>query len=289
MDGSAAALRAACWAAEEAARLQVPLRLMHAAAVPALVYGGGLGPPGGVSEAVESEGARWLAEARTTIVDLHPDLPITVDLESNDPIPMLLGESDEARLIVLGATGAGGFEGILAGSIAVTLAAHSHCPVAVIRGTDVAGVTSPDGPVVVGVDSSTVSEPALAMAFEEAASRGAELVAVHAWATFSSDSVYSYARQVLSDWDGLDSSERAVLTDRLDSWQDRYPEVKVRPVVARDRAVRSLLNHSADAQLLVVGSRGRGGFAGLALGSTSQALVHHATCPLMIVRPASVS
>jgi nucleotide-binding universal stress UspA family protein len=122
------------------------------------------------------------------------------------------------------------------------------------------------------------------MAFDEASWRRAELVAVHTWLEFSSDNAYAYARQFLVDWDAIETREREVLAERLAGWQEKYPDVAVRRVVTRDRPVRCLLEHAADAQLLVVGSRGRGGFTGMLLGSTSQALIYHAPCPLLVTR-----
>ena len=141
--------------------------------------------------------------------------------------------------------------------------------------------------MVVGVDGSPTSEPALAMAFEEAAIRGAELVAVHAWVEFASDTVYASARQFFVDWDAIENREREMLAERLAGWREKYPDVTVRRVVMGGRPARCLVEQAADAQLLVVGSRGHGGFAGMLLGSTSHALIHHAPCPLLVVRPAT--
>jgi nucleotide-binding universal stress UspA family protein len=139
--------------------------------------------------------------------------------------------------------------------------------------------------VVVGVDGSPTSEPALAMAFEEAAMRGAGLVAVHAWVEFTSETAYVSARQFLVDWNAVETREHEMLAERLAGWQEKYPDVEVRRVVTGGRPAKCLLDEADDAQLLVVGSRGRGGFTGMLLGSTSQALIHHAPCPLVVVRP----
>lgn len=156
-----------------------------------------------------------------------------------------------------------------------------------IRGTKPEEPPPAHGPVVVGVDGSPASESALAMAFDEASLRGADLVAVHTWIEFSSDSAYAYAHQFIVDWDVIETRERELLAQRLAGWQERYPDVTVRRVVTRDRPVRCLLEHAADAQLLVVGSRGHSGLPGMLLGSTSQALIYHAPCPLLVVRPAA--
>jgi nucleotide-binding universal stress UspA family protein len=130
-------------------------------------------------------------------------------------VPVLIEESGNARLIVLGSRGLGGFSGILVGSTAVALVVHGHCPVAVIRGTKPGEAPPFHGPVVVGVDGSPASDSALAMAFDEASWRGADLVAVHTWLEFSSDSADAYARQFLVDWDAIETRERELLAQRL--------------------------------------------------------------------------
>jgi len=142
---------------------------------------------------------------------------------------------------------------------------------------------------VVGVDGSPTSEAAIAMAFEEASLRNVDLVAVHAWTDFSSDYSYAYAHQFLMDWNRVETEEQELLAQRLAGWQEKYPDVMVHRAVTRDRPVHHLLEHAAQAQLLVVGSRGRGGFSGMLLGSTSQALIYHAPCPLLVVRPVTAA
>jgi nucleotide-binding universal stress UspA family protein len=288
VDGSASALRAAVWAAAEAARQHVPLRLVHAVNFDVLAYASGFSPPQNYFDDMESDGRDQLRQAETSIHQVHPDLDIEVHLETADPVSALIGESDNARLIVLGSRGLGGFTGVLAGSTAVALVAHAHCPVVVVRGRTVDAEPPSQGSVVVGVDGSPASEPAIAMALEEASFRGVDLVAVHTWIEFASDRAYAYARQFVMDWDAIENREREMLAERLAGWQEKYPDVTVRSVVTRDPPVRGLLEYSTDAQLLVVGSRGRGGFAGMVLGSTSQALVYHATCPLLVV-PSTIS
>jgi nucleotide-binding universal stress UspA family protein len=285
VDGSSSSLRAAHWAADEATRRRVPLRLVYAANASLAAYTGGFGSTDRFLEALNAEGRLRLTEVRTEILAAHPGADVQVHLDDGAGVPSLLQESKTARLVVLGSRGLGGFTGMLVGSTAVALVAHGHCPVAVIRGRKSDEAPPSEGPVVVGVDGSPASEAAVAMAFDEASSRGAELVAVHTWIEFSSDREYSYARQFLTAWDDIEPRESEVLAERLAGWQEKYPEVTVRRVVTRDRPVRCLLEHAENAQLLVVGSRGRGGFAGMLQGSTSQALLHYAPCPLLVVRP----
>ncbi|HZE29866.1 MAG TPA: universal stress protein [Actinoallomurus sp.] len=285
VDGSVPALHAARWAADEAARRRVPLRLVQVVDVAAVTAEFPL--PGDFFKTLESEGRRQLAETETVIRQAHPELDIETSLRIDNLVRTLIDMSHDSGLVVLGARGSGGFGGLLTGSTAIALVTHGHCPVAVIRETSVEEPPLFRGPVVVGVDGSPTSEAALALAFEEAAMRGAELVALHTWIEFASDFAYVSARPFFVDWDAVETKEREMLAERLAGWQEKYPEVTVRRVVAGGRPAKRLLEQAADAQLLVVGSRGHGGFTGMLLGSTSQALIHHAPCPLLVVRPAT--
>jgi nucleotide-binding universal stress UspA family protein len=291
IDGSASALHAARWAAEEAAFRRVPLRLVHGVHVPvsAAAYIGRMGVPTSFFEILESDGRRYLADAEAAVHQAHPEVEVDVDLLRGYPVPVLISLSQAARLMVLGSRGLGGFSGLLAGSTAVALVGHGHCPVAVIHGPASEGAPPAGGPVggpvVVGVDGSPASEAAIAMAFEEASLRNVDLVAVHTWLDFSSDYSYAYARQFMVDWKEIEIEAQELLAQRLAGWQEKYPDVTVKRVVTRDRPAHHLLERANQAQLLVVGSRGRGGMSGVLLGSTSQALIYHSPCPLLVVRP----
>ncbi|NKE58370.1 universal stress protein, partial [Lentzea sp. PSKA42] len=162
---------------------------------------------------------------------------------------------------------------------ALALAAHGKCPLVVVRGTAV-----PDGPIVVGVDGSPTSEAAIAFAFEAASRRGVPLIAAMAYQDFVVEGGYQSSR-IVFDWAEVEADERRLLAERLAGREEKHPEVKVERVVLWDRAAPALLGLAARAQLLVVGSHGRGGFAGMLLGSTSRTLVYHSPCPLAIVRP----
>ncbi len=280
VDGSPSALDAVRWAADEAARRGMSLRLTHAVSIAAIAYGGSFGLPQDYFEAMHQAGRTYLADAGSLVRDLHPDLAVTTELVEGSPIPVLVDASEKAALIVLGSRGLGGFTGILTGSTAIATIARAHCPVVVVRGDQ------PDsaGPVVVGVDGSPTSETALAWAYEEASSRGVELVAVHGWTEFASESSYAFTRQFIVDWDVVQRQQEEQLAERLAGYGEKYPDVNVRRVVEGGRAAQLLLEHARGAQLLVVGSRGHAELGGLLLGSTSQALIHHAPCPVLVVR-----
>ena len=177
---------------------------------------------------------------------------------------------------MIGHRGLGGFAELLLGSVGTALTGHASCPVVVVRGAD----PRSDGPVVVGVDGSPQSDVALAFAVEAAVARRVALRPVHAWM----DNVVPYIVSKPVDWEGVAAQEKELLTEHLAGWREKYPDLVVEPVLTHDRPVHALLHNAGDAQLVVVGSRGRGGVAGMTLGSVSQALLHHAGCAVAVVR-----
>ena len=277
VDGSVSAYRAVEWAAGEAHRRGVGLRLVRA-----FSWTTADNPTGWVAryrDEMLDVSRRQVARALRVAADTRPDVEAEFAVEIGAPIEVLSSEARRAQLLVLGDRGLGEVAGLVLGSVAVSLAARGACPVVVVRG-ERAGA---DGPVVVGVDGSPVSEAALAFAFDAAAARGVDLVAVHAWSPTAIDEELAS----LVEWDA--SAESAVLAERLAGWGQKYPQVAVRRTVVRDGAVRALVTASAGAQLVVVGSRGRGNAAGLLLGSVSHGVLHGAHCPVAVVRPSTDS
>jgi nucleotide-binding universal stress UspA family protein len=281
VDGSQSSLDAVRLAVRMAGERRRPLRAVHAFIWPLMHVP--LGPAAG---APAEGGLRHDAErVIATAVDLarlvDPNVEVVGAVVDGAASAVLLTEARDAALVVLGDRGLGGFTGLLVGSIAVQLAAHAACPVLVVRGAE-----QPDGPVVVGVDGSGHSELAVGFAFEEAAFRGVALHAIHAW-THPLAAEPGDMLPLVYDVGDVENEETRVLSEAVAGWCDRYPEVKVHTMVVRGRASRAIVEGSGRAQLLVVGARGRGGFAGLMLGSVSQAALHHARCPVAVVRHGS--
>ncbi|KID31348.1 universal stress protein UspA-like protein [Prauserella sp. Am3] len=234
----------------------------------------------GAHSGVDGAGARRVATAaagRTT-----RRLEVHTLLDPEQPIPCLVRASERARLLVLGTSAHRGITGLIVGSTTIALVAHSRGPVVSVRGADGAGGTD-RRPVVVGVDGSPLSERALGHAFDEASFRGVALVAVHTWSD-ADTTVFSQSRMHF-DWEPVRDTEERSLAERLAGWRERYPDVPVERVLVKDKPRHELIEWSTRAQLVVVGSRGRGGFRGMLLGSTSHALIHNAGCPVMIARP----
>lgn len=281
VDGSPSSLQAVSWAAKEAARRGAPLTLVTAMLVN-VGYGVPIGLPDSYFQEEELDAEKRLAEAAECVSRSVPGN--TVEVESvvcqGSPARELVERSKSALMVVLGANRRGLIERALLGSVSAAVVAHAHSPVAVVRGLPHVDVNDLSGPVVVGVDGSKHSAPAITMAFEEAALRGVELVAVHAWSDVDVHAPFSGD----VDWTEIENRERAILSESLAGYAEEFPDVPVRSVVVMDQPVRNLREQADQAQLLVVGSRGRGGFAGMLLGSTSRALLHTVTCPLLVVR-----
>ena len=282
VDGSERGRHAVEWAAVAAKRHGVGLRLVHGCDVP-VGYPSGIVDSHVLRTALEEQGRVWLAEARRVAEAAAPGLHTEDVFELAPPVPLLVKESREAAQVVLGSRGLGGFTGLLIGSTSVALAGRSLCPVVVVRGRNADEAPRTDGPVVVGVDGTPVGEAAIAFAFAEASLRGADLVAVHTWSDLILELVFAGEVDAL-DFSNVAVEARELLAERLAGWQERYPDVHVVREVQRERPTSALLTFAENAQLLVVGSRGRGGFRGLLLGSTSQHMLYHAPCPVAVVR-----
>lgn len=191
---------------------------------------------------------------------------------------MLVGESRTASMIVLGDRGIGGFAALVLGSVAIQVASYAQCPVLVARGEDRSA-----GPIVVGVDGSALSRAAVEFAAEEAAVRNARLRAVHAY-THPLSQGPGDMQPLVYDEDQLRGEEDRIVAESLTGLGERYPDVPVTREAVHGRPVHVLTEASRDAQLVVVGGQGRGELSGLLLGSVSQGVLHHSTCPVAVVR-----
>ena len=277
VDGSVMAMRAVRWGAAEAARRGVAVRLVSAV----------LGDTAPVEhpelplrywDAMVERARVTLAEAAAVVGREVPGIEVETELVTGHPVAVLRAEAERALLAVIGDRGLSRVEGLLAGSVSVALATHAACPVVVVRGPEASGTAAL--PVVVGVDGSPTSESAIGFAFESAASRRVGLVAVHTWC----DTVADIELAVLPDRQAIEDGEHRLLAERLAGWAEKFPDVPVERRVIRDGAAHALLDQASRAQLVVVGSRGRGEFAGLVLGSVSNALLHRAPCPVAVAR-----
>jgi acyl-CoA dehydrogenase family protein 9 len=288
VDGSPSSLAAVDWASREAIARQCPLRIVHAFLWP--LYDVPLGPSSlGPPEA----GLQYAAEQIvSTAVDrarpIAPTVDISTDMPVRAPAAALIAQSKDADLVVVGHRGLGGFAGLLVGSVGIQTAAHAFCPVVVVRdnGSDRAQPREAADHVVVGVDDSPLSSLAIDFAFSHAAHRRLGVVAVQAYPP-SGLPASSDPRLVAYADDGRQEAQQGRLAEILEGYRHKYPDTPVTMKMLPGTPAAVLVQESADAALTVVGSRGRGGFTGLLLGSTSQSVLHHATGPVAIVRARS--
>ncbi|MFD5178156.1 universal stress protein [Nocardia sp. NPDC058379] len=279
VDGSATSYQAAVWAAAEAALHHLPLHILTSGALQT-----GFGPGMSLGEAdlewLRADAERVVGEAERVARAAVPDadLAITTEVAFELAAPLLIDRSMSAEILVVGSRGLGALQRGLLGSVGRAAAQHAHCPVAVIHGIAAIDPVSAALPVLVGVDGTANSVPAVELAFDEAARRKVALVALHAFSDSSDLDLPAFGWEV-----GRQSAE-ADLAETLAGYAERYPDVPVRRIVVADRPVRSLVDEAASAQLVVVGSHGRGGFSSMLLGSTSSALLHSVETPTIVVR-----
>ncbi len=281
VDGSPSSDAAVDWAAREAASHGVLLTLAHIHPLPLemawpepIVSAEFVGQQQKYGEEIVQRAQQIVLEAAGDRGAVEVDREVSV----GPIVPTLVDLSKGADMIVVGCRGQGPIDRLLLGSVSSGLLHHARCPVAVIHDEASAAPPRDDAPVLVGIDGSPASETATAIAFDEASRRGVRLQALHVW----------------SDWTnfelpGYDVSTAAVqaqlaLAERLAGWQEQYPDVAVDRIVVCGNPAEVILSHAASAQLVVIGSHGRGGFAGMLLGSVSTAVASSTTIPVIVAR-----
>ncbi|MFI7127877.1 universal stress protein [Nonomuraea sp. NPDC050153] len=275
VDGSVTSRAAVEWAADDAFRMRMPLRIVHA--VDRSPYQIGRYPDAAVPDMLLRAGRRILREAEALVHERRPTVEVTSQDVEGSPAAVLREQAEGAVEIVVGTRGLGGFAGALLGSVSMHVAGHVHCPVVVVPGEH----RPVRGEVVVGVDDSAECEPALAYAFEQAKLRAGTLRVVHAWQL----PVHAFAPEISSyDMDEVRTAQHQVVRDRVAIFSEDYPEVKVLEDVQSAHPVNALTDASERADLLVVGSHGRGALGSMLLGSVSRAVLHHTRCPVAVVR-----
>lgn len=276
-DGSLAAGAALKWAQDEAARRSAPVRLVYVyewatSVVP--VPAGSSWPDPDVRQEVTAAIHEAVGQAR----DARPEVPVTGAVVDGTVTATLRKLSEGAQLLVLGDRGLGGFIGLRAGSVAVGGATHARCPVIMVR-----GCAPPRLPVVVGIDDSPDAAEAVAFALDQAVARGVDLVAVRACQPPPVPRRRDAAPPTY-DREELHRAQRRLVDAALQGWREKHPDVAMNVRLVHTTAADALITASADAQLVVVGARGRGGFPGQALGSVVRKLIDHAHCPVAVVR-----
>ncbi|MDT0304922.1 universal stress protein [Streptomonospora wellingtoniae] len=282
VDGTEGSLRALDWAADEALRRGRRLRIVYAFDWP--VYHT---VPAGIPDFSMEDFARRVVEhARSRALERAPDLRTEAEFEVGDAAPILLLAAAEAELAVIGSRGRSRLRAVLLGSTGMELAATARCPVVVVPDRE----PKPDvGRVVVGLDGSPAARAAAAWSFATAAERGAALRAVTVHARVSSGRLGSLevpARYAFDSAEEAAAAEEArrMQSESLAGRREHYPQVDVEEVVEGGHPARVLVDAAEDADLLVVGSRGREGFTGMLMGSVSQSVLSHSAVPVAVLR-----
>lgn len=316
VDGSEQSLRAAHWAAAEAYRRRLPLTVVTVYSLPAFAASSMDGGYAMMDDSALRAGAdRVIGEARRFLRD-YPGL-VDYRIESGDPSSVLLEYSESAVVLVVGSRGRGGFFGRLLGSVSSALPAHAECPtvlvplkfsakeenavttatgaIPIVSAAPEPGAAAPKSlieegaspirtydkrPVVAGVDGSDFGRAAALVAAQHAIERNTKLRLVCALPPMGSTLVWIPTH--IEDTDAVHDLEQKLNAGRL--WlNSHYPQLEIEAEVIDGTAVDVLVQETRGAQLTVLGTRGRGGFAGMLLGSTSQGVLHHAEGPLMVI------
>jgi nucleotide-binding universal stress UspA family protein len=283
VDGSEESLRAVEWAARQAKRHGSPLRIASAPAMPPRMRT--QIDPVTVANALRGMSAQALAAALTRTEEVAPGLSVDTGLLSGPPAVALAAAAGDASMLVVGARGIGGFTAMILGSVSRYVAMHAACPVVVVRQE----TSAVHREIAVGIRDTENGTAALAFAFEEAALRDADLVAVHAlfWlpSALHVPGAGGGTLQAAAHEEVL-AEAASQLAGMLAGWQDKYPAVRVRQDVVRGHPARVLASYSARADLVVLGRHG-GHAAGSAVGSVQHAVLNHAHGPVAIV-PADI-
>ncbi|WP_123024464.1 universal stress protein [Mycolicibacterium stellerae] len=279
VDGSPESEAAVRWAADEAVTRHAQITLMHIIA-PVVVTWPVRYLQSSYTEWQEGNAKYVIEQAQKTlraVIGDNPPLTVQPEVRHDSVVPGLVKASREADMVVVGCRGLGPVGGALLGSTSRGLVHHGRCPVVV---THADGLRVPDRalPVLLGIDGSPASEGATALAFDEASRRGVDLIALHAWSDVGVFPVLG------ADWHEYEQEGHELLAERLAGWQEQYPDVHVWRRIVCDRPARWLIDEAKKAQLVVLGSRGRGGFTDMLLGSVSTAVAESARPPVIVVR-----
>ncbi|WP_168176544.1 universal stress protein [Williamsia sp. 1135] len=281
VDGSEHSLDAVRWAATDAIVRAVPLTIVTAVREKAQNLSDAVNLRVDTPQVVRRQAERTLETASGVARDTvgtHA-LAVTTAVVEGAPTDVMVRWGSDTTLLVVGSRGLGEFTGGLIGSVSTAVVGHARCPIAVVGSAERA--VSASLPVVVGLDGTGNSEPALAQALTEASARGVDLVAVHAQIDFDPDR--ALPEGLANAMFPPDVFDDLTLAENLAGWQEQFPDVRIRRHAVRDRPVRKLVHEAANAQLIVMGSRGRGGFPSMLMGSTSQAVLHTVDIPVLIV------
>ncbi|MDO5698518.1 MAG: universal stress protein [Dermatophilus congolensis] len=276
-DGSPVASHALDWAANYSAKRSLVVSIMTAVQLPAPAVGDGswFDP---ASDILDEAAGRELKAGLEQLKGSHPDLTVEGFTVTDSPARVLIEASETAEVVVVGSRGRGEIAGLMLGSVSNAVAAHARGPVVVVPKT-VPALT--EGPIVVGVDAGDDGKVAFRFAMARAAEVGAPVTVVHAWGAMRSWTQSDAAHAELAA--AVEKASYELLDHVVDEVSAEFPDVVVTKVSRHGSPSGTLVELSRNARLVVVGSRGRGGFKGLLLGSTSRGVLHGSQAPVAII------
>lgn len=282
VDGSDPGMCALDWAAAEAERRGVPLNIVTSYTIPVFAASSMDAGYATLDDQVIRDGAQEVLDAAKERI-AGRNVEVRLRIESGDPSGVLMELSEEADLVVVGTRGRGGFVGRLLGSVSSALPAHAKCPTVVVPLCTAKRTEGDPGlrdVVVVGVDGSDRARRAVLVAAEQAVARSIPLRVVCALPPISGSLAWMPATV---DQEALTIDVRRQLQDGKRWLASHFPDLVIETEVIEGAPIEVLIEESARATLIVTGTRGRGGFAGMLLGSTSQGALHHSKGPIMVV------
>ncbi|MCX4853069.1 universal stress protein [Streptomyces canus] len=279
IDGTEESIAALDWAAREAVRRDVALRVVHAWRFQPYE-----GIDAGDRDTQEGWARDAVGEAVRTVTGRHTGLDVSTEVVEGGSVDVLVAAAADAELLVLGSRGHGPVVGFLLGSVGQQVIAEAARPVVLVRAGDQATAEASGREIVVGQEGEPEdSADVLRFAFETAAARGATVRAVRAWTL---PPVFAYSPgslKLLDEAGGLEPYEKKALASALQPWRERFPGVPVVEHIEMGSAGQVLLSVTARAQLMVVGRRGRRTAVGARIGSVAHGVLHHADCPVAVV------
>lgn len=282
-DGSESAQRALSFAIAEARTRKAELRIVtgYVLQTPDVGFGTALPWDQNLVDAIREEAEQQVTDVAAATQAANPDLTVTGTSQPGPGAAVVLEEAQDATLIVVGSHGNEGFFGLLLGGVPRQIATHSRQPTIVVRPRE----ADATGHVLVGIDGSPDSVRALGFAFDHASRHNLALTVVHTWEVPPIGAITGVpSPEPPTLLQNIADNELRASSEELAGYSERYPDVPVDISVVQGSPVKVLAEKSSDADLLVVGSRGRGGFLGLLLGSVSHGVLHHAHCPVAVVR-----
>jgi len=278
-DGSHDARKALQWALGEAARTDAAVDVVYVWRWPEYLPASSLVPgvPVWPDMTAEKELEAMLADMAEDARAQFPGVVVRTVVAHGTPASVLRELSDGARLLVVGGRSHGMLPGFLIGSVAGALAAHASCTVVVVRDVAAGSVRAP---IVLALDESSRASRVAGFAFDQAAAQGSVLRVVRAWMPPPDPWIGSGS----IDRDEISTAELAAVRRQVAPWQGRYPSVELEIEAIVGHPYRVVAQAAEQARMVVLGARGKGGFAGLELGSVTRYVLHHVPATIAVVR-----